>query len=317
MKIAACLGVKDDNEMLGPAIAHLRAIGVSRIFAWDAGSTDGSYETLLHEQQADLEIFRYDDTDNDMTEWHALMARIIRTAESEGCDWILFQDADEFWLPETGRLDASLSDTKVDVLNVTRLNVPLKDGAANASFPLIPAAYDDLMLFARADPGFRDTLINDPRAAWVRMVPLPKIIARPKSIDTTSLGNHFHVARAGIAPSERTPRNLVIAHFPFTTPERFHRKMVNMRVFLENHPTSFDGDTAWHWKRWIANASDDEFEAEFGRNDLDAATFARLRDNGTIASATEWFSTAGADTRPLWRRLLSKARVPRIGPLSK
>ena len=48
MKIAACLGVKDEIELIRPVIAHLRRIGVDHVFASDAGSTDGT-ETVLAE----------------------------------------------------------------------------------------------------------------------------------------------------------------------------------------------------------------------------------------------------------------------------
>jgi hypothetical protein len=62
MTIAACLGVKDEVDLIGPAIAHLRRIGVSHIFASDAGSTDGT-ETILAKmaQSGDLDHLPFDD----------------------------------------------------------------------------------------------------------------------------------------------------------------------------------------------------------------------------------------------------------------
>ena len=62
MKIAACLGVKDEIEMIRPVIENLRAIGVDHIIASDAHSTDGTSDILAELARGpDFEHVFFDD----------------------------------------------------------------------------------------------------------------------------------------------------------------------------------------------------------------------------------------------------------------
>src|SRR5688572_15242144 len=101
MRFAALLGVKDEVELIRPCVAHLRHIGVDQIIVSDYGSTDGTLEILADEQRAgDLVLESVDVlTVADYEQWSV---RERALAESTGADWVLFLDADEFWIPASG-----------------------------------------------------------------------------------------------------------------------------------------------------------------------------------------------------------------------
>ena len=91
--------------------------------------------------------------------------------------------------------------------------------------------------------------------------------------------------------------DLLIAHLPFTSAERFERKLGNIRRVFEVHDAHFGEHLAWHWRRWLALPDAAAIRAEFARQHFDAATLACLRADGVVMSAAEWFDREAGDAR--------------------
>ena len=104
-RIAAYLGIKDEAEIIERSIAHLRAIGVDYIMVCDMSSTDGT-AVILEKYRSDT--FSILTLTNDaislrVEEEDTWFSHSLRRYKNAPADWVLFLDADEFWLPASGK----------------------------------------------------------------------------------------------------------------------------------------------------------------------------------------------------------------------
>jgi glycosyltransferase involved in cell wall biosynthesis len=290
MRIAAHLGVKDEVELIGDAIAHLRAIGVDQIVAVDGFSTDGTADILAqHSNRDDFRFVQIDDLEPDTNVWLRKNLDAIAGIEA---DWIIFLDADERWLPATGSLHDCAGLADVDLLHVPRFNVVLgADGSTMPSLPG-PADYADALLYVEPIPRFRLHLQANPDTPWIRGVPVPKAMARPERIAGLVDGMHDIIPNEGSPLRQKRPEDLVIAHLPFSSLSRFERKIKNIRHMLQVHDEYCGETIAWHWRRWLTLADAGKIGEEFERQKLDATGILKLRGDGVVRSAAEMLAGA-------------------------
>ena len=290
MKIAAVLGVKDEFELIRPAIAHLRAIGVDHIIAIDSGSTDGTAEVLAAQAQGqDFDLMFFDDTvyDDGDAERRST-AEAMERARRAQADWVLFCDADEFWLPATGRLKDTSELARAEALSVARFNVPLLTEGVAIRFPVSADCYSDILLYA-PDEGQEATkarVRQDANAPWIAAIPAEKVMLRPDKVRNTGPGHHTAKAAAGQDISIARPQDLLIAHVPFTTEARFGRKVANIAAAVAASGQEWSANSAWHWRRWLEIMERDGGVAdEMARNTVPASEIAALRHAGVVKSA--------------------------------
>lgn len=293
MKIAALLSVKDEVELVGRSIEHLRAIGVDDIVVRDMGSTDGSLEILQQYRSDDFRLVEVDVSEPlSLETWTRQEIELVRTVKA---DWVIFLDADELWIPRSGRLRDCAALAQGDVLSVRRFNVCLGAGGPCIAEPLEPSRYPDLLLYVDAIPDFREHLQRSPDTPWIRGVPMPKIMTRPECIDRLTAGQHDVIAGHD-SVRRTTPDDLLIAHLPFTTVARFHRKIDNLRQSLALHEQFFTGHVAWHWRRWLALDDQRQIDEEFRRQVLADDEIVSLRQSGVIRSAADVLAASAEPT---------------------
>lgn len=299
MKIAAFIGMKDEIELVQAALDHLRCIGVDHIIASDGGSTDGTAEVLADQAGGDgFELMPYDDTDPDID--HKISAQALVRARAAGADWLLFCDADEFWLPATGQLRDCLALADADVLNVARYNVPLLEDGPALPLPALPAGYGEVLLYAPDEDiqARYARLREDAEASWIATVPIGKIMVRPGCVSTTRDAGHEAVAAEGVTLRQAKPADLIIAHVPFSTEARFARKVANIAAAVAASGDSWDPGSAWHWRRWLKTvASEGGVATEMARNRLDPAELAQLRARGVVRSAVSLLADQATGAR--------------------
>jgi hypothetical protein len=75
------------------------------------------------------------------TPWEELKRRAIESVRAAPADWVLFQDADEFWLPASGSLRHCASLTGNDIVTVNRFNVVATENGPAFAMPPVPEAY--------------------------------------------------------------------------------------------------------------------------------------------------------------------------------
>jgi glycosyltransferase involved in cell wall biosynthesis len=291
MKIAAMIGMKDELELLPAAIGHLFDIGVDTVIARDNGSTDGSLEYLRGRESKSLWVVPLSAEENaDSKLWSEREAHLARSTDA---DWVIFLDADEFWLPQSGNLRdcEHFQDPTVDVLVVPRYNVPLPAGV---SAPVVTVdQYPNLNLFIEAPAAdLRLYLLQNPDKSWIAGVPAAKIAARRHRIGALHLGHHSMDSAEGQPLRRMQAIDLLITHFPFTSLPRFMRKVSNIRKRLDEHAGVFPGQAAWHWKRWAA-MGDQELTTEFERQCFTPAELESLRESGRVRTAADVLRARG------------------------
>jgi glycosyltransferase involved in cell wall biosynthesis len=288
MKITAVVGVKDEVELIDACLAHLHRIGVSEIVVFDMGSTDGTLQRLhAHSREGALRLHELSDRDPKLLQRanELIQATLCSTAS----DWVIFQDADEFWIPASGNLADCVERVECELLSVPRYNVPVTPQRVCWPWPLAPSQYDRLWLFARKVPDLHRRLQSEVEVAWISGVPRPKIMARPGCIDGIRDGGHQAVPRAGRTVRGHHPVDLLIAHVPFTSFERFQRKRSNIAQYLRHRDDP--SLRAWHWRRWDGIEEQLALRAEFERQLLTEEQLAALRTDATIRSAAEMLRT--------------------------
>lgn len=289
LRIAAILGVKDEVELIEGTIAHLRAIGVELIVVWDVNSTDGTQDILERcRSEADFWIYHFSDDDPELSSYHGPADDSIRRVERAGFDWVIFLDADEYWLPASGSLKDCAAFAGSDEVTVDRFNVPLIAGeklVLPACFK--PGAYGKLPMVVEPIPDFRNYMRENPETSWIRGVPAHKVAARPACIKEISEAMHYIVPFDDATLRRSRAGDIVIAHVPFSSRERFRRKIENVRKVFATYGAVIPDGTAWHWKRWLEVVDRDGIDREFERNIFDPSMIAELRAQGIIRSAAE------------------------------
>lgn len=296
MKLVAVVGVMDERELLPGCVRHLYEIGVDEVVVRDAGSTDGSLAWAEAHQGPRLRLAPVgEDEKTQPSAWHAREREI---AEQTRADWVLHLDADEFWLPATGQLRDSpqWQDEGLDLIRVPRYNVALGPQGLDLPWPPTPAVYDRLWLFARPIPEFRQHLATHPLTPWISGVPVPKIAVRPRHLATLELGCHEAHGQPGQPFVRALSRDIVTAHLPFSSAERFARKLANIRALFSAYPDRFPPGAAWHWRRWAALPDEAAVQAEFALQHLDAQEFASLRVEGALQSARQLLDQLGGQS---------------------
>ncbi len=291
MKIAACLGVKDEVELVRAAITHLRAIGIDHIIASDANSTDGT-EAILAEfaQQPGFEVCTFDDVNMDDAKEMQATEDVFALARAAGADWLLFCDADEFPMPQTGNLRDVAALSRADAIIIPRFNIPLmteglglviKQGLWMADQVLVYAPNEDRVVT-------QSRVRTDSDAPWIASIPGPKLLARTAKITSTAEAHHNIVAADGARVVTEVPGDLFIAHVPFSTADRFARKVDNIRRLVAESGAGWAPDSAWHWRRWLDNIDTRGGVAgEMARNTVTQAQVAELWNAGVIKSAQQ------------------------------
>lgn len=290
MKIAAHVGIKDEVELIERTIAHLRAIGVDLIIACDTCSTDGTMEILESHRSEDGFWLVQIDNETDSLE-RVWLNRAVELARKSDADWVIFLDADEFWIPATGSLKDCEALASTDAVLVDRFNIPLGPNGPQMPNELVPGRYDELLLFVEPIPDLRTYLEANPDTPWIRGVPMRKVMARPRCVGGLTHGMHDIIAVDQSPVRRAVARDLLIAHLPFTTAGRFARKIDNVRKVFSVHDKYFAGHMAWHWRRWLAMAEAGRTDEEFNRQIHGKEDIAALRDQGVIRTAAEVFHT--------------------------
>jgi hypothetical protein len=205
--------------------------------------------------------------------------------ERHAPDWILFTDADEFLMAADGDLGPMLRSTDVDALTVERYNVPLMQPPFAPTSGATDGPFLDAPIVVRKEQVTRSRMDEDPRQRWVTAAIRPRVLCRTSRFGGYQLGAHGARSIDGAPLAAPIADRIVIVHVPFTTPERFARKVTNARAFLTRWSAQYTGQTAWHWRRWIEAADAGRLDAEFERELVAAETVRAWTEDGTIATA--------------------------------
>ena len=292
MRIAANLGVCDEVELIAPCIRHLRSIGVDFIFVTDVGSSDGTAEILREfAKDSDISLTQLSREDDP---WGFPERMYQKTIANGTFDRVLFLDPDEFWLPMSGSLK-NTSALDADVVSVPSFNVPLVEGRELLPGSISPRDYSDIHFVVQPVENAQASITADPNLPYSMVRVPPKIIVNPDKVMGAAMGCHGAVGKPGMRAVTKVAGDMVIAHLPFSTSARFHRKVDNIRRSFAHFGHRLVGRQAWHWRRWLELADQGKGEEEFRRQILTRQRFDGLISAGVVQSVQQWLEFASAE----------------------
>src|SRR3954462_11366353 len=134
--------VRDEADIIEENLRFHRAQGVDFFVIADTGSTDGTLEVLERYEAAGLvRLERVPGGIHDMKGEGGGEETITRIANEMGADWVIHNDADEFWWPVTGgdlkEALATIPDTFGIVLAPRTEFLPRPDGPGSFAERLV------------------------------------------------------------------------------------------------------------------------------------------------------------------------------------
>jgi Glycosyl transferase family 2 len=263
MKLVMTLLVRDEEDILRDNLDFHLAQGVDEVIVTDNGSVDATLDILReYEARGTVRVIREPSDDYSQWRWVTRMARLAAT--EHGADWVINNDADEFWWPRSGTLGSRFEAVEpgIGTLVAYRTN-------------FVPRKEDGAPFWERMTLRERESL--NPLGK-----PLPpKIAHRAHQALTVEQGNH---KITGVELGERLDDGTIeILHFPMRTYAQFENKIVKGgRAYLRNRELPQAKGRTWRrlYEVWeeggLRDHYDENVAGDAARDDLVEDT--RLRD---------------------------------------
>jgi len=263
MKLVMTLLVRDEEDIVADNLDFHLAQGVDEVIVTDNGSVDGTLEILrAYEARGLVRIIVEPTDDYSQGRWVTRMARIAATEHK--ADWVINNDADEFWWPREGTLRTLFEGLGGDVGAVVghRTN-------------FVPRPEDDRPYWERMTLRERESLnpVGKPLP--------PKLAHRAHPEIVVVQGNHR--IKGPDVGSEVDDGSIEILHFPMRSYAQFENKIVKGgRAYARNKELPEKTGRTWRrlYETWEQGGLPAHYEAsvvaEAARQDLLEDT--RLRD---------------------------------------
>jgi glycosyltransferase involved in cell wall biosynthesis len=206
MKLVMTLLVRDEEDIVADNLDFHLAQGVDEVIVTDNGSVDGTLEILRSYEARGLVRIIVEPTDDySQGVWVTRMARLAATEHK--ADWVINNDADEFWWPREGTLRSVFESLPGDVGAIVghRTN-------------FVPRPEDDRPYWERMTLRERESLnpVGKPLP--------PKLAHRAHPEIVVVQGNHR--IKGPDLGSELDDGSIDILHFPMRSYAQFENKIV-------------------------------------------------------------------------------------------
>src|SRR5436309_2568868 len=263
MKLVMTLLVRDEEDILRDNLDFHLAQGVDEVIVTDNGSEDSTVEILReYEARGVVRVLLEPTDDYSQWRWVTRMARLAATEHD--ADWVINNDADEFWWPREDGLKSVFEAVGDEVGMVV---------AYRTNF--VPRPEDGGPFWERMTLRERESLnpLGKPMP--------PKIAHRAHPEVTVEQGNH---KIDGVELGARLDDGSIeILHFPMRTYAQFENKIVKGgRAYLRNRELPQAKGRTWRrlyevWEQGgLRDHYDENVAADATRDDLIQDT--RLRD---------------------------------------
>lgn len=266
MTIVMTLLVRDEEDILVANLEHHLAAGVDHVIATDNRSTDGTVDILDDYRSAGvLTLIHEDGDDYSQARWVTRMARMAATEFD--ADWVINNDADEFWWTTGQDLPALFA------------GVPPSIQAVRAQRANFIARPDDDQPFWRRMDIRQQPAQPHPGLDWPTLG--PKVCHRGDPTIVIAQGNHS-AGPEGAEPHEPTDdTDLEILHFPVRSRRRFENKIVlGGAAYARN--TELPEEAGKIWRDMYAVHQDGRFDDAYARCVLDEETVRAGLHDGTL-----------------------------------
>lgn len=298
MRIAMSILVRDEADIIEANIRHHAKLGVSRFIVTDNSSVDGTRQILNKlSREYDLTIIDEPAKTIDQDLWVTRMAEVLK--EEQSADWVINNDADEFWLaPEhsslakavQSELDACDDANLIGVIYCPRFNMVTAQEVvtgkeyqfSNNHFKVVTDwknAAADLNIDTTSDNAA--ALLGDGQHVIIRTLS-GKVITRLEGLESVAMGNHS----AKHALQQLDARCLEIAHYPIRTFEQFQRKVVNYGSAIKNNDR-FGPQISLHLRLWYESEQQGNLRQVYDSIVLPESTLQALVEQGVLAKQSD------------------------------
>ncbi len=255
--------VKNEADIIAANIRTHAALGVDAFVVMDNDSDDGTRE-ILADLQKSYEIKIIDEKgDYKQARW---MRRLAGVAKREmGADWVINNDADEFWLPQN---DKNLKENlafRGSVLTVQRYNmVPDEHSVTDDHFFESPYYVKNPIFYKKSKE------LNNAKQSIILGKIGPKTIVNPHGLVYLRGGNHkaLHIGnlrdyfRSGYDKIKRF-NAIEVFHYSIRNYAQFKKNILNRKRLLESGKKVSMGP---HYRRWVRLYNAGKLEEEFANN---------------------------------------------------
>jgi len=216
MKLVMTLLVRDEEDALRSNIEFHRAQGVDFFIITDNKSEDSTPNIAKEYEEEGIAHYIFEgDDDYNQSAWVTRMARMA--VNEFAADWVINNDADEFWWPREGDLKSTFA-AIVDNSNI-----------------LVAQRHDFVPLNDETDAFFHDMVYRKRVSLNTIGKPLPPKVAHRGDADVVvAQGNHW----AELSVDEVTIGELIdIFHFPIRSYAQFTNKIIKGGQAYERNTT--------------------------------------------------------------------------------
>ncbi len=251
--------VKDEVDIIEANIRTHANLGVDAFAIMDNNSTDGTREILVRLQK-EFEIVIIDEMgEYNQAKWMKSLAKIAK--ERLKADWIISNDADEFWIPKNELTLKEHLAFKGSVLTIQRYNMLLLE---KKEFFQSPYYVKNPIFYSK------ENQLNSKKISITLTKIAPKTIVNPHGLIYLRGGNHkaLHIAnirdylRSGYDKIKRF-KDIEVFHYPIRSYAQFEKNIKNRKRLLESRKKISMGP---HYRRWVELYNMGELEDEFYRS---------------------------------------------------
>ena len=240
--------VRDEIDIVEKNLSFHLESGVDHIVVIDNGSIDGTRDVLADwARSGPVTVFDEAKQNFDQSAWMTNAAIIAR--DDLGADWVLNNDADEFWVSRDGSIKDQLRKTKASVLLCPRVNMfyPWDD---DRDEPWVASCIYRVGKPVKL-PKMADRLTDRLPCPYFYLYLPGKILTKVAHLEKIDYGNHRAIYKRAIfrRKARTEPGEIDIYHYPVRSQRQFNSKVVNGgEAFIRN--TLLPPTVGWHWRRW-------------------------------------------------------------------
>lgn len=272
MSFGLIIFVKDETDLLIRNIEYHESIGVSKFFICNRGSTSVEFNKLKNYSRNKNNTFLYTQNISEISKnRNALENRrkilFDNYQKNFNTRWLAIIDADEFLVHKFQNIESYFPTEKECFLKIQRYNVALRKTNIDYDFGNLFSkdTIPKLNIITKPIKLSYDFMKLNPDIPWVMHKIDPKCMTNIKVVNEIAPGFHKILTEKEIETG--WAKDLVIAHFPFSSFDRFLIKVNNIKRHLNDIGHTFKPNQAWHWKRWAQlleeNSINKEYEDQF------------------------------------------------------
>lgn len=276
-KIVMTILVKNEADIIEANIRTHACLGVDAFVVMDNSSNDGTRE-ILESLQNEFEMLIVDETG--YYQQKKFMTKLAFLAKKEySPDWIINNDADEFWIPEHG---TSLKDHlgfKGGILRVDRFNMIPPIESVEKEDVFFDSIYEVANQIHYRNAKKRDSKKGDMSVLLGKAS--RKVMTNPHGLIKINSGNHSaeHIAFW----NKKISSDIKNYHYPIRSFKQFKKRILTRKEVYEKFPNAKIGD---HYRMLINKYDNGKLEEEYNKFIFQENEIALLRQIG-IASKNE------------------------------